>query len=165
MVTLWYNQPMTLGEQSSTPAIPPSVESTSSPSTAEAKRQKRDMIIAGIIAGLLVLALIGFFIYLLLPTTDPELVVRFKNIFIIYLALETILIGAAIVILVIQIARFTNFMQHEVKPILDSTNETVNTVRGTTEFLSENLVEPTIKLNEYLASIIKLLVAIRTIRK
>jgi hypothetical protein len=34
---------------------------------------------------------------------------------------------------------------------LDATNETVNHLRGTTEFLGENLVEPVIKLNGYLA--------------
>lgn len=164
MESIWYNQHMTPGEQSSLPETT-SVESPSTPSADETKRQNRDMIIAGIIALFFVLLLIGFFVFLLLPSTDPELVVRFKNIFIIYLALETILIGAVIVILIVQVARFTNFLKHEVKPILDSTNETVNTVRGTTEFLSENLVEPTMKMNEYLAGLIKLLATIRLFRK
>jgi len=51
-----------------------------------------------------------------------------------------------------QLAVLTNMLQHEIKPILDSTNETINTVRGTTTFLSENLVEPVVKLNSYLAA-------------
>jgi hypothetical protein len=34
---------------------------------------------------------------------------------------------------------------------LDATNETVNHLRGTTEFLGENVVEPVIKLSSYLA--------------
>jgi len=50
-----------------------------------------------------------------------------------------------------------NLLQNEVKPILDATNETVNTLRGTTTFLSENLVEPVIKLNSYLAGIQRVL--------
>jgi hypothetical protein len=39
----------------------------------------------------------------------------------------------------------------EVRPILTATNETVNNLRGTVEFLGENVVEPVIKLNGYLA--------------
>ena len=38
------------------------------------------------------------------------------------------------------------------RPILTATNETVNNLRGTAEFLGENVVEPVIKLNGYLAS-------------
>jgi hypothetical protein len=59
------------------------------------------------------------------------------------------------VVLVIQFASLINLLQNEVKPILQSTSETVNTLRGTTEFLSENLVEPVIKLNSYLAGLRK----------
>jgi len=74
-----------------------------------------------------------------------------RDIFIILMALETILIGVALTILIIQIARLTNLLENEVKPILDSTNETISNLRGTTKFLSDNLVEPVIKLNEILA--------------
>ena len=44
-----------------------------------------------------------------------------------------------------------------VRPILHATNETVNTLRGTAEFLGENLVEPVIKLNGYLAGLTRML--------
>jgi len=43
-----------------------------------------------------------------------------------------------------------------VKPILNSTSETVNTLKGTVQFLSDNVSEPVIVLNERLASIKKL---------
>jgi hypothetical protein len=55
--------------------------------------------------------------------------------------------------MMIQIARMVNMMQNEVKPILDSTDETLSDIRGTTEFLSDNLSEPVIRLNEYFAGI------------
>jgi amino acid permease len=71
------------------------------------------------------------------------------------MAFESLIIGAALVILVIQIATLINLLQNEVKPILKATTDTVNTLRGTTEFLSENLVEPVIKLNSYLAGLRK----------
>jgi len=73
------------------------------------------------------------------------------------MALESLLIGAVLVILIVQVARLTNLLQNEIKPILDSTNETVSTLRGTTEFLSDNLVQPVIKLNEYIAAVQRLL--------
>jgi amino acid permease len=68
------------------------------------------------------------------------------------MALESLLLGVALVILIIQLAILINLLQNEIKPILNSTNETVNTLRGTATFLSDNLVEPVIKLNEYLAA-------------
>jgi len=81
------------------------------------------------------------------------------------MALESLLIGAALVVLIIQLASLINLLQNEVKPILKSTSDTVNTLRGTTEFLSENLVEPVIKLNSYLAGLRKVIDLLGIIRK
>ena len=76
-----------------------------------------------------------------------------RDIFIIFMALESIFLGLILVVLIIQLARLINLLQNEIKPILNSTNETVSTLRGTTAFLSDNLVEPVIKMNEYFAGI------------
>jgi hypothetical protein len=101
-----------------------------------------------IILGLLVTGLV----FLVSPgLTSIETVSRLRDIFIILMALESLLIGLALTVLIIQIARLTNLLENEVKPILDSTNETISNLRGTTKFLSDNLVEPVIKLNELLA--------------
>jgi hypothetical protein len=72
------------------------------------------------------------------------------------MALESLLIGVALVILIVQLATLINLLQNEIKPILNSTSETVNTVRGTVTFLSDNLAEPVIKINETLAAFKKL---------
>jgi hypothetical protein len=110
---------------------------------------------AGIIlAVILVLAGIVLAVYFLLQEGSPTSTIR--DIFIIFMAFESLIIGGALVVLIIQIASLLNLLQNEVKPILQSTSETVNTLRGTTEFLSENLVEPVIKLNSYLAGMRKL---------
>lgn len=123
-----------------------------SDSAMQARRQR--WIIIGVIAGIVVLlAGLGFAIYGL--TRDPETTANIRDIFIIFLAFESLIIGAALVILVIQVASLINLLQNEVKPILEATTDTVNTLRGTTEFLSENLVEPVIKLNSYLAGLRK----------
>jgi hypothetical protein len=55
------------------------------------------------------------------------------------------------IILIIQLARLSLLLQNEISQILESTQETANTLRGTTEFMSEHLVEPVMKLNQYLA--------------
>jgi hypothetical protein len=91
---------------------------------------------------------------LLQPGTDTG---RVRDIFIIFMALEFLLIGGVMIILIIQLARLTLLLQNEIKPILESTNETANTLRGTTAFLSEHLVEPVLKLNQYMAGLNKIL--------
>ncbi len=86
-------------------------------------------------------------------TSDASTTSKIRDIFIIFMALESLVIGVALIVLIIQIAILTNLLQNEVKPILESTNETVSTLKGTVRFLSDNLAEPVIVLNEYLAGI------------
>lgn len=88
-----------------------------------------------------------------------------RDIFIIFLAVESSFIGLALIVLMIQIARLTNLLQHEIKPILQNTNETINTVRTTAVFVSENLVDPVMKLNGYLAAIGKFFEMINVVSK
>jgi hypothetical protein len=103
------------------------------------------ILIATIIVGLIVTAI--FF----LSKADISTTSRIRDIFIIFMAFESIIIGVALVVLVVQVSTLINLLQNEVKPILKSTKETVDTLKGTTEFLSSNVVEPVIKLNGYLA--------------
>jgi hypothetical protein len=116
--------------------------------------RKRPWVIAGAILLVLVL-LAGMVAAIIALTRNPGAATNVRDIFIIFMAVESLIIGAALVVLVIQIAGLINLLQNEVKPILQSTSDTVNTLRGTTEFLSENLVEPVIKLNSYLAGLRK----------
>ena len=122
------------------------------------KSQERQMktIMGAIIAAVVVILIgLGFAIYALLqPGTPTE---RIRDIFIIIVALESLVIGVALVILLVQLASLINLLQNEVRPILQATNETINTLRGTAEFLGESVVEPVIKLNGYLASIQRVL--------
>lgn len=116
--------------------------------------RQRWIVIGVIFAVVVLLTLIGLAVYFLLQ--DEGVTAQIRDIFIIFMALESLLIGAAVVVLVIQVANLINLLQNEIRPILESTQETVNTLRGTTEFLSENMVEPVIKLNSYLAGIRRL---------
>jgi hypothetical protein len=130
----------------------------------QANMRKQRWILAGIIIGVVIL-LAGIVIAVIFLAKSPAAAANVRDIFIIFMALESLLIGAALVVLMIQLASLINLLQNEVKPILKSTNETVNTLRGTTEFLSENLVEPVIKLNSYLAGFKKFFDLFNIIRK
>lgn len=72
---------------------------------------------------------------------------------IILLAFESLVIGGLIVVLLWQIWRLVALIQTEIKPLLDSANETVNTMRGTTEFVSENVVSPVVKIHSTVAGV------------
>lgn len=107
------------------------------------------VILAIVILGLVIFAIVSLF------QSDLETTSRIRDIFIILMALESILLGVALIVLIIQVAILTNVLQNEIKPIINTTNETVNNLKGTTEFLSNNLVEPVIKMNEYMAGLKK----------
>lgn len=113
-------------------------------------------VMIGIIA--FTLAILAGLAYLVIALSGQpaDATARIRDIFIILMALEFLVIGVALVVLIIQLASLINMLQNEVKPILNSTRETVANLKGTTKFLSDNMVEPVIKLNEYLAGIKKL---------
>jgi hypothetical protein len=125
---------------------------------AELREQERRQktLIASIIAGVvLILVLLGVAIYFLMQPTAPT--DKIRDVFIIVVALESLVIGVALIVLIVQLASLINLLQNEVRPILHATSETVNTLRGTAEFLGENVVEPVIKLNGYLAGLKRML--------
>ena len=126
-----------------------------SPPIGQEELRRRQIAIAGaIVAAVLFLAiLITGIIFLALPATDTE---RIRDIMIIVMALEFMFLGVAMLILIIQMATLINLLQNEIIPIVESTNETANTLRGTAVFLSDNLSEPVIKLNQYLAGLMTL---------
>ena len=129
-------------------------ESVDQPSSDAIKKQRAAIIGVSIGAILLLALIILSIIYLLNPGTDTA---RFRDVFIIFMALESIIIGLVLIILVVQIARLINLLQNEIRPILRSATETVDSVRGTTDFLGETVVEPVIKLNSYVASVRRVL--------
>lgn len=123
-------------------------EATSTPK--ESRNQR--WLAAGLILFVVLMlgGLVAGAIYLLQPGAPTE---TLRDIFIILLALEFMVIGLALVILVIQLARLVNLLQNEVRPILESTNQAVNTLRGTAQFLSEKLVNPVVKVNGMIAAL------------
>jgi ABC-type methionine transport system permease subunit len=115
------------------------------------KAQKSTITIIAISAVVVLALLIVGAVFLF--RTDPADTSKIRDIFIIFMALESFVIGLALIILIVQLATLINLIQNEIRPILNSTNETVNTLRGTAAFLSNNLAEPVIKINSYVAGL------------
>jgi len=125
------------------------------PTPGEQEQKMRRVMIGVIVGAVILLVFLGVAIFFLLqPSTPTD---RIRDVFIIVVALESLVIGAALIILIVQLASLINLLQNEVRPILNATSETVNNLRGTAEFLGENVVEPVIKLNSYLAGLYRML--------
>ena len=134
--------------------LPPVAEQHTK-ATSNGDQRNRTVIVAAVAAAVVLLALLVLAIYALLqPSTPTE---RIRDIFVIVIALETLIIGVALIVLILQLASLINLLQNEIRPILRSATETVESVRGTTAFLGETVVEPVIKLNSYLASVRRVL--------
>lgn len=119
------------------------------------EQPQRNIVVPIVIGVIVLLVLLGVAIFFLLqPTTPTD---KIRDVFIIVVALETLVIGVALIVLIVQLASLINLLQNEVKPILTATTDTVNTLRGTVEFLSENAVEPVVKLNGYVAGLTRML--------
>jgi hypothetical protein len=137
------------------PAAPSTkVETPQLPASTKPPQKSKGWVFA--VVGIVVLAVIVTSIVLLLGDTTG-MTSKIRDVFIIFLALESLIIGIALVILIVQISLLINLLQNEIKPILETTNETVNTLKGTTTFISSNLAKPVIKLNEYTAGLKKLM--------
>jgi hypothetical protein len=115
---------------------------TSGPLTAEERAAKRTQlfIIGGAVGFLLILAA-AIFLMARFPTATQVV----RDIAIVFVAVETFLIGLAMILLLFQIQVLIQVLRDEIQPLLHSVNDTASTVRGTTEFMSHNLVSPIIK--------------------
>jgi len=74
-----------------------------------------------------------------------------RDIAIIIIAVQTIVIGVLIAVLVWQIWRLIKIIQTELMPIIEDTQATISTVRGTTTFVSNNVINPVITTNRRVA--------------
>lgn len=150
-----YNKNMALPQPEQQTPPPPQLTPEQIAELREQERKQKTLI-ASIVGGVvLILVLLGIAIYFLMQPTAPT--DKIRDVFIIVVALESLIIGVALIVLIVQLASLINLLQNEVRPILNATNETVNTLRGTAEFLGENVVEPVIKLNGYLAGLKRML--------
>ena len=76
-----------------------------------------------------------------------------RDLSIIILALESLVVGVLLSVLIVQVTRLIRMLRDEVMPILYSTQETLGTVRGTATFVSDRVVQPVVKMSSYTAGV------------
>jgi hypothetical protein len=135
------NTPPTIEEETQEPAIP------------------QRYIIIGVVVGFVLLVLLTALVLILAANFAPE-IAALRDIFIIALALQSCIFGVILVIMLMMIVRLVNMLEFEIKPILEKTNETVGMVRGTTTFVSRNVVTPVTKATAYAAGVRRALVVL-----
>lgn len=72
---------------------------------------------------------------------------------IIFLALSTIVTQIILVLLLLEIRSLSKMLRENIFPILQSADETVRTVRGTSVFVSDNVVTPVVRVSSMAAGI------------
>jgi len=133
------------------PVLDEEVAPTGAEELSEVDPRQRWIVAGGVLVMILLVA--GAIGAAVLLVANPQQTETLRDVFIIFMALEFLVIGLALIILIVQLARLTALIQNEVQPILESTNDTVRTLRGTTSFLSKNLVEPVVRANSSMAAI------------
>ncbi|MFN2303428.1 MAG: hypothetical protein ACK2TV_06820 [Anaerolineales bacterium] len=110
----------------------------------------RSYVIIGVIVAL-ILAVMLILGIVWLAYTQGATMEALRDIMIIVLALESCVFGIVLMLLLIMMIRLINMLEFEIKPILEKTNETLGTVRGTTTFVSDHVVGPVTKATSYVA--------------
>ena len=76
-----------------------------------------------------------------------------RDLAIILLAIESLVVGVMLIVLVLEIRSLAKLLREEIKPILDSADEAARTVRGTTTFMSETFVTPMVRASSFVSGI------------
>ena len=158
-LTMEENPTPTTDHAAPEPAAPQVIE----PSPAELRAQ-RWLRVGLVLAALFLLGLIALLVFLSVdayqtamagqgPSPGEVVVAVLRDAAIIFVAFETLLIGLLMIILMVQVQSLVVLLRDEIKPMLESVNETVATVRGTTQFVSHNVVSPVVKWSGYMAGL------------
>lgn len=111
----------------------------------------------GVVFGIVVVVAILVFLMV-----DPARTANIRDIIIIMVAFVSVIIGVLLAVLVLQLQMLIGLLRNEIKPLMTTAQQTAQTVRGTTEFVSENLAAPTIKVASFFAGMRGVSQAIRT---
>jgi ABC-type protease/lipase transport system fused ATPase/permease subunit len=110
--------------------------------TTDAERQmRRRMTLIGIgIAVIAVLILLGFAFMIAAGVIDEV-----RDIVIILLAVESLIIGGVTLFLLYQMIMLLTLIREELMPLIQSAQDTVNSARGTTVYVSRKIIVPSAK--------------------
>ena len=129
------------------------VKETQSFTTADRDKDNQGLSTAakvGISVGI-VLAVVVLILVLAFLVNHPETTETVRDLFIIALALETLVIGTLLVILIYQLIVLIRMLRDDLKPMIESTQQTLDTVKGTATFVSQRVTKPAIAASGYAA--------------
>jgi hypothetical protein len=96
---------------------------------------------------------IGVVLAFIIVLNNPATTESLRDIAIIVLALQTQVILIMLGILIYQLVVLIQMLRDDVKPMMESTQETLNTVKGTAVFVSERVTKPAISASSYFTGI------------
>jgi hypothetical protein len=105
------------------------------------------------VIGFLVIGILLAVLVVWLATTFPAQIEALRDVFLIALALESCVFGIILMLMLVMLIRLVNTVEFEIRPVLEQTNETIGTVRGTSRFVSKNVVGPVVKTTSVLAGV------------
>ena len=94
----------------------------------------------GLIAAVIVILIIAGFVVMI--SAGVTGVVR--DVIVIFLALESVVIATLMLVLVVQVIGLVRMLREEIKPLLQSAQDTLEATRGTTTFVSKKVITPAI---------------------
>ena len=103
-------------------------------------KSKRKMTWIGVIAAAIVLVIIVGFVLMI----NAGVTGTVRDVIIIILTLELLIVGTLMLVLVVQVIGLIRMLREEIKPLLQSAQDTLEATRGTTAFLSKKVITPTI---------------------
>jgi hypothetical protein len=139
-------------------------------------KARRLLIIFSIVFGLLFIGLIVLLVFLSIdayqaayegapPSPGSVVVSLLRDVAIVFVAFETMVVGILLVVLMLQVQSLVVLLRDEIRPMLEAANETLATVRGTTQFVSQNVVSPVVKWSGYLAGLRRILQQVGGLRE
>ena len=76
-----------------------------------------------------------------------------RDVAIILVAVESLVVTLLLGVVVVLLWRLVNLIEREITPVLSSLQQTVHTVQGTTEFVSDSLVSPLIRISSIISGV------------
>ena len=115
--------------------------------------------ISAILGILLILILLGAGLAAALTAAETwaPFIQIFRDIFVLILILESVVLIAALAILMLQTAGFLIMLKTEIKPILDNARETTRLSKATAQFINTNAVDPLIQIKSFFSGLLAFL--------
>jgi hypothetical protein len=119
-------------------------------------RARRELTVGLVIAAVVLLTMIALLVVLAVDarqSASQSVISILRDAAIVLVAFETLVIGVLLIILMLQMRSLVVLIRDEIQPMLESVNDTMATMRGTTRFMSEKVVSPTIKAAGFWAGV------------